>query len=265
MSVLPPDLFAGTAAHYARFRRSYPSAFFQHIVARFDLDGTGRLLDLGCGTGQLALPLAAYVADAVGLDPEPEMLGEAAVSADRAGVRNARWVLGGDRDLDRLRDDLGPVRLVTIGRAFHWMNHDATLRALDQMIEPTGGLVIVSDNELIWNRQGEWPEAVQAVIQRYLGPSQRAGSGVRATPHDPFQTVLARSPFSHVETWRFSYQRVVTAEDIIGYLYSTSYCSLALLGERREPFERDLRRALRRLNPDGLFVDEVGAWLAWRR
>ena len=266
MSTPPSDLFAGTAHYYARYRPGYPDAFFRHLVARFGLDGTGTLLDLGCGTGQLALPLAPHVAGVIGMDPEPEMLAEAAVAADRAGVRHARWVRGGDRDLDRLRDDLGAVRLVTIGRAFHWMDQDATLRSLARIVVPTGGLVVVSDTERIWNRAGEWQEAVQAVIRRWLGPAQRAGSGMRATPHDPFDEILARSPFACVETYGLTYRREVTADEIVGYLYSTSYCSPAVLGDRLRPFEADLRRTLGQLNPSGVFSEEaeLGAWLAWR-
>ena len=62
------------------------------LSARFRLDGTGRLLDLGCGTGQLVIPLAAHVAEAVGMDPEPEMLVEAAEM--RTGRRSCQCDLG---------------------------------------------------------------------------------------------------------------------------------------------------------------------------
>lgn len=71
-------LFAGTAWHYARYRPGYPRLLFDDLVDRFGLDGTGRLLDLGCGTAQLLLPLAEHVAEAVGIDPEPEMLARSA-------------------------------------------------------------------------------------------------------------------------------------------------------------------------------------------
>ncbi|MDT5054927.1 MAG: hypothetical protein QOF66_3293 [Mycobacterium sp.] len=77
-------LFTGTAWHYARYRPGYPSVFFTDLVERFHLDGTGRLLDLGCGTGQLTLRLAEHVAAATGIDPEPEMLNEAARQAQAA-------------------------------------------------------------------------------------------------------------------------------------------------------------------------------------
>lgn len=104
-------LFNGTAWHYARFRPGYPKPFFDDIVAQFRLDGTGRLLDLGCGTGQLTLPLAAHVAEAVGMDPEPEMLTEAARQARAAGVINVTWAQGGSEDLP---GNVGRFRLVTM-------------------------------------------------------------------------------------------------------------------------------------------------------
>ncbi|MFI7635941.1 class I SAM-dependent methyltransferase [Nonomuraea sp. NPDC049400] len=84
-------LFAGTGVFYARFRPGYPRAFFDDLVRRFGLDGSGRLLDLGCGTGQLTIPLAGHVAEAVGVDPEPDMLAEAAQQALAAGVGNVTW------------------------------------------------------------------------------------------------------------------------------------------------------------------------------
>ena len=65
-------LFAGTAWHYARYRPGYPPAFLDDLTQRLGLDGTGRLLDLGCGTGQLTLPLAAHVAKPSAWTPNPK-------------------------------------------------------------------------------------------------------------------------------------------------------------------------------------------------
>lgn len=264
-----PDLFTGTARWYARYRPAYPAAFFAHVIARFGLDGTGRLLDLGCGTGQLTLPLSGFVAEAVGMDPEPEMLAAAAAQAQAASVANVHWVRGSDRDLDALRGDLGAFRLVTIGRAFHWMDQDATLRTLDGMVTPGGGVVVMSDNDRIQHAEGEWQEAVRATIRRWLGPERRAGSGTRphGRAHDPFEEIFARSPFPALAMYHLTFTRQTTTDAIVGFLYSTSYCSHAILGDRQEPFEADVRRTLRALSPDDTFHEEatLDAWLAWRR
>ncbi|MGW4718469.1 methyltransferase domain-containing protein [Nocardia sp. NPDC004260] len=76
------------------------------------------LLDMGCGTGQLTVPLARHMADAVGMYPEPTMLVEAARRAEAAGVANVAWTRGGSADLPA---GLGRFRLVTMGRSFHRM------------------------------------------------------------------------------------------------------------------------------------------------
>ncbi|RIK45220.1 MAG: class I SAM-dependent methyltransferase [Chloroflexi bacterium] len=262
----PTDIFAHTAWYYARYRPAYPRAFFEHVVARCRLDGAGRLLDLGCGPGTLTLPLARHVADAIGLDPEPEMLAEAARAAAAAGIDNARWLLGSDRDLLRLAPQIGPVRLATMGRSFHWMAQDATLADLDQLLEPGGCVVVMSDSERIFGVEGEWQAAVRAALARWVGAERRAGSGVYRNPHDPFEVILARSPFARVETYTLRYSRSVTLDDLLGYLASTSYASPAVLGAQRAAFEDDLRATLLALEPSGVLHEEItlDAWLAWR-
>jgi len=49
-------LFQGAAAYYSRFRPEYPAASLDWIVSEFGLCGMGRLLDVGCGTGQASVP-----------------------------------------------------------------------------------------------------------------------------------------------------------------------------------------------------------------
>jgi ubiquinone/menaquinone biosynthesis C-methylase UbiE len=266
MSQHSPDLFASAAPYYARYRPQYPAVFFDHVAERFDLDGTGRLLDLGCGTGQVAVPFAPHFAEVVGLDPDPSMLAEAARVAEEAGVGNARWVQGRDADLDQLSDEIGPLRLATFGRAFHWMDQAATLRALDRMIEADGGVVIASDAERIWHLSGDWQKATQAVIRRWLGDVRRAGSGTYNVRHAPFMETLEASTFSRVEYFRTMVERFPTTDDIVGYLYSTSFCSPHVLGDKRAAFEDDLRQALAEINPEGCFSErlEFEAWLARR-
>ncbi len=266
MSEHPDDLFAGAAPYYARYRPPYPDVFFQHVAEHFALDGTGRLLDIGCGTGQLAIPFAPYFAEVVGLDPDPSMLSEAARVADEANISHARWIRGRDRDLLQLAGEIGPVRLATFGRAFHWMDRDATLRALDQFIEPGGGVVVCSDAERIWHLSGGWQRATQDVIHRWLGDVRRAGSGTYNVRHVPFTETLESSAFSDVECYHTEVERFPTIDDIVGYLYSTSFCSHHVLGNKQAAFEADLRQTLRSINPEGRFSERLDfdAWLARR-
>jgi ubiquinone/menaquinone biosynthesis C-methylase UbiE len=253
----PPDLFRGTARYYALFRPGYPPELIAHIVSSCGLDGTGRLLDLGCGTGHLALPLAPHVAEVVGMDPEPEMLAEAEQQARAAGVTNVIWLRGSSADLLAHAASLAPLRLTVIGRAFHWMDGDATLQTLDRLSAPDGAVVLTGDGCGLWNGTRPWEIAVRETIQRWLGVERRAGSGAYRHNVEPVEQVLGRSAFSVVEAWHMPVQRIWTIDTIVGYVYSTSFASPAVLGDRRGPFEADLRATLARCEPAGRFIEDV--------
>ncbi|GAA3221470.1 class I SAM-dependent methyltransferase [Nonomuraea helvata] len=242
-------LFAGTGVFYARFRPGYPKVFFDDLVRRFGLDGSGRLLDLGCGTGQLAIPLAGHVAEAVGVDPEPDMLAEAARQALAGEVGNVTWVRASSADLP---DTLGRFRLVTMGRSFHWMDREQVLGALAGMVEDGGGVVIANDGCLA-RAVVPWQHAIEEVQHRFIGPQVSAGG----TPARPHGAVLADSAFRDVTRVVHEFERSWTTDRIIGYLYSTSLPLRRLLGDRRPAFEQELADALLAADPSGRFVEPV--------
>jgi SAM-dependent methyltransferase len=251
------DLFRGTAYWYARYRPDYPAAFIDEIVSRFDLDGSGRLLDLGCGTGHLTIPLAPYVESIIGLDPQSEMLAEAERCANEANVTNILWIRGASTDLDRLRSDLWPVRGALMGRSFHWMDNEATLVSLSRIVSPGGSIVIAGDGCGIWSDEETWQRATRAVIQRWLGQERRAGSGVARMATEPPPDVIARSPFVHTGDYALTFERHWDIDHIVGFLYSTSFCSPAVLGNLRPGFEADVRQTLTSLSSDGHFRETV--------
>lgn len=92
-------LFQGSAAHYERGRLPYAPGFPEALAEALGLDGRGRLLDVGCGPGTVLLPMARFFTEAVGVDPDEDMLSEAGRQAGRRGVTNARWVAARAEDL----------------------------------------------------------------------------------------------------------------------------------------------------------------------
>jgi hypothetical protein len=55
-----PSLYAGSAPYYAIGRVSYPTALAEALAEQLGLEGSGRLLDVGCGPGSLTLLLAPW-------------------------------------------------------------------------------------------------------------------------------------------------------------------------------------------------------------
>ena len=62
------------------------STFKRAMIAQTDARLTDRVLDLGCGTGTLAIALGSRVAKAFGVDADPRVLERARAKAARAGV-----------------------------------------------------------------------------------------------------------------------------------------------------------------------------------
>jgi SAM-dependent methyltransferase len=247
------DLFASTAAYYARYRPGYPAAVLDRIRAAFGLDGTGRLLDLGCGTGELARALHGDFTDVVGVDVSAEMLAEARRQAARAGIANIRWV---QLPAEEISGALGRFRLVTLGNAFHWMRRDVVLDRAYDLLEAGGGIAILG-NPGVWTGEDAWERAAHDVVVRWLGPRRRTRAGFFADEEGAEKVALARSRFVGMEAGDYRWSRPVDVDTILGGFFSTSFASRALLGDRADDFAADLRRALLALDPTGRFVQRL--------
>jgi ubiquinone/menaquinone biosynthesis C-methylase UbiE len=161
MGEVPADdagLFTGTAWHYARFRPAYPRALFDVVINRFRLDGTGHQLDLGCGTGELAVPMATLVEEVVALDTDTQMIAEARQRAEREHVTNVRWLV---MPAESIGPALGKFRLVTVGSAFHWMDRSLVLQRCHAMLSPGGSIALDGFvGGTFWGSTVPWEQAV---------------------------------------------------------------------------------------------------------
>jgi SAM-dependent methyltransferase len=248
MTTWGPDLFAGAAPYYARYR-VYLDAFYDAIARACGLPAPGRLLDMGCGTGQICVRLAPMVDEAIGLDPDPDMLAEAGHGA--RDVPNVRFVRGRAEDAS---GELGSFVAVTIGNAFHWMDRARVLDVVWDILEPGGTLVVCGaggDHEVF---AGVDPRPLYGeVIARYLGPERRAGAATFTHPLEPHQDVIARSPFGEPELWSVPVETTRSIDDLVGLLFSTSFANRRLLGADADAFEAEIRRVLTEAEPSGLF------------
>lgn len=259
------DAFKGTAWYYARYRSGYPSEFFELAKQKFNLTKIDRVLDLGCGTGQIAIPIANYVREVIAMDPEPEMLAEGKQQAQKAYTSNIVWIEGGSEDIEDLKDKLGKFKLTTMGSSFHWMNREKTLDKLYELTLDNGGIIIVGSSS-VWTKANEWQATIKSVIQKWVGEERRAGSGTYRVPAKKYEDYLARSKFHRVETWRYPFSVTDHLESVVGNIYSTSFANINVLKNNKEAFESELKEALLKQNPSGEFVSEgiVEAFLAWK-
>jgi SAM-dependent methyltransferase len=235
--------FRSAAQHYLRGRPAYPDALFERVTLLTDMVVLeDAVLDLGCGPGQIALGLAPYVGPITAMDPEPEMLRIAAAVAEAAPFdygKKIRFVEGSSFDLT---PELGVFSLVAIGRAFHWMDREDTLRRLDEMIRPGGSVVLFGDRhpEL---PQNAWRKIYDAVLDKYS--AEDSARKLRKSPDfGSHETVLLASPFSRLERIGILEERATPIEDFDSRLLSLSSVSRDKIGDRTDDMIAEFRAGM---------------------
>jgi SAM-dependent methyltransferase len=259
-----PTIYRGCASYYARGRPPYSRIMAETLTAELGLDRSGRLLDIGCGPGILTTDLSPRFAEAIGLEPDPEMLAEAERRAAREGLANIRWVEALAEDIPEL--DLGKFQLVTFGQSFHWTDRATVAESVHDLLEPGGALALITHaKEGRPQPDGPGPppiphDTIRALIDRYLGPRRRAGQGFSPQHGERFEVTLART--------RFGSSRAILCpgrpdiiRDIDGVLagyHSTSFAAPHLFGNDLSRFNADVRAELAARSATGLFWDWPG-------
>jgi SAM-dependent methyltransferase len=252
--------FQSAAAHYLAGRPQYPEALIARAAQMMGLESGHRLLDLGCGPGQLALAFAPRVGAVVAMDPEPVMLELARQGA--AAHPNVEVVQGGSNELG---PELGRFRAVTIGRAFHWMDRPRTLLEFDSLIEPGGAVALFGEEhpDLPENaRIREYGELLQAWSKDDSSHVIRGGGG----GYEPTISILLASPFSRLERITVIHRAPLTLEVLIDRALSLSSTSRARLGDKADELIAELTAKMQVWEERGPMEEILAsqALIAWR-
>lgn len=69
-----PSLYEGSAPYYTRGCLPYPEEIALVLHRELAFDGSGRLLDVGCGPGSLTLVLSGLFDEVAGIDADAGMI-----------------------------------------------------------------------------------------------------------------------------------------------------------------------------------------------
>ena len=247
-----PDRFTSAIPHYINGRPAYADRLIAKLAHETQLNERSRVLDLGCGPGSLTLPLTRYCGTMIGVDADPRMIAAARQAAEAVGLA-IEWRVGSSFDLG---DDLAPLDLVTIARAFHWMDREATLQRLDELIAPSGAIALVN-TELHPHGSIPWHAAFEE-LRKAHGRFDDFYHWRKSEAWEEHTSVLLRSAFSEVERVSVFEARTPGLEEVVARALSFSANSPAALGEDgRAAYEAAVRERMLAVSPKGSFPEIV--------
>lgn len=139
---LRPDrsLFNDVAAAYDRGRPGYPDALIGDLVRSSGLSPESRILEIGCGTGQLTRLLAT-----TGARIDCVELGADLVRLAQANLARYPNVVVHHAAFESWETSTRAYDLIMSAQAFHWIPPEIGYRKCLQLMKPEGSLA------LVWN------------------------------------------------------------------------------------------------------------------
>ena len=183
---------------------------FENVPAR------GRLLDLGCGEGKIARPMAKYFGQVVAVDPSANMI-DLGKSLANGNAANIHWLCAKAEDaaLD------GRFDLVTFASSIHWMDPVVLFNKLQHHLAPDHLIAIVVGDEPF---EPAWAPEFQAFLEKWVPK-------VTGRP-------LGSKEWQSSRTRHLDFVEVVQARDFLSDPFEQTIDSFVLCQQSRNTFAR---------------------------
>jgi SAM-dependent methyltransferase len=199
------DLYRGSALDYEQFRVSYPQSLIARLLDQTAPADAGRMLDLACGTGQLAFAMRGRFGQIWAVHQEPDMIAVVRAKAQAAGAAD---ILPFVATAESASLPPQTFDLVGIGNAFHRLRRDAVAANALRWLRPGGHLALVWGGGPFYGDE-PWQQALRVSMQVWQRRAQeRHGSRPpvpagyeQARAARPDQQVLREAGFESLSSW----------------------------------------------------------------
>lgn len=220
-------LFDGAARLYAATRPGYPAEIVEALAATAGAGPGSRVLEVGCGTGQLTGDLARLGFDLTAIDIGPAMidaarqhLGDGAVSLL---VSSFEDFAAADSSFD----------LIVSATAFHWIDPEVRFSKSARLLRPGGWLALLAIGE-------RYDDPLNAALQRmWTARSEDKAWSARRPPSDA-EAIAGSGLFGQPLQRTHRQRRTVPAEAVLG-VENTRATTLSWPADARAAFTAELR------------------------
>jgi ubiquinone/menaquinone biosynthesis C-methylase UbiE len=134
------EVFDSIAALYDRARPGYPTRALSDLLRTCGVDGSSRVLEIGCGTGQLTRQLAPTGAAIRCVEP-----GSALAKIARAHLADFPNVDFTTTTFEELEVSPRSYDVVVSATAFHWIDPSVSFAKAAALLEPGGFLALMTN------------------------------------------------------------------------------------------------------------------------
>lgn len=206
--------FLSRAEDYERARPSYPIDAITWVVGR----RPQRVIDVGCGPGNLTSQLRELGHTAIGIDPSMAML-QVMIGKRMIGVCGLAEALP-------LRD--GCADVVTAATAFHWFTHDRAVPEMRRVLRDDGRVGLFTNFR---DESVSWVQALSDIIGSEAAMAVTLG-GADGMEAEFVARLEGGGLFESTEHRVFNLEQELTAERLVGLVRSRSY--VAILPEKEQ-------------------------------
>jgi len=241
------------------YRRDVPAILLDAVVDAAGITSADWVLDLGCGTGQVAAVLSPRVGGVLAVDPEPDMLGGLRGRLAAEGAENVLPVLASDASLPAIARLVGAMfSAVTVANALHWMDSGRVFGHARRLLRPGGALAIVSQGPPMWLADTNWARDLRSFLAQWAGGPLTGTCGTDRETAEERRERMRDHGFTSVELVEHTYENDIDLTYIEGHLYSAMPQTMVPTGRRPE-FQSGLQRALLEHLANGKLTERIDA------
>jgi SAM-dependent methyltransferase len=224
-------LFDGAAQLYQASRPGYPREMVEFLVATAGVGAGSKVLEVGCGTGQLTEGLLGFGFDLTAIDIGPAMIAEARL---RAGSRPVSFEVTAFEDFTAASASFD---LIVSGAAYHWVDPEIKFTKPARLLRPGGWLALIGTGERYEDPLGT------TLLDMWIARSDDRGAwakqwtisdAVRFTDSGVFEKPVQREDYRPA---------VVPVDEVIG-VENTRATSLSWPEPVRREFTQELQQHL---------------------